>query len=59
MLFGPVDEVFDVGGIRVAPVVLTPGELAVQQTNVYRWHLHDTRLYPLSAATRYASAMVG
>src|SRR3954471_23016852 len=38
-LVGPGDEVLPVGAVGVAAVVLTPGELAVQQAAVDRRHL--------------------
>ena len=38
VLLGPLDEVFDVRRISMAAVVLTPGELAVEQAGVDRRH---------------------
>ena len=35
---GPLDEVLHVGRVCVAAVVLAPGELAIEQSLVYRRH---------------------
>src|SRR5579875_3230328 len=38
-LVRPVDERLHVWSVRMSPVILSPGELAVQQSLIYRRHL--------------------
>jgi hypothetical protein len=38
-LIRPRDEVFPIRAIGMSAIMLAPGELAIQQTHIDRWHL--------------------